>query len=161
MNTRQAQMMVAAMMVASAACAVQSVRAQGLTREEVKQQTLEAIRTHAIARNDADVERLAREETYGPSRPRAQVKHETVDALARHEVPRNDEEMDHLFAVQDAQGEALSRAQVKAETREAIRLGLIPHGEGDVVATPAQIASVHAAGERAAATAYAAAGHRR
>lgn len=45
---------------------------------------------------------------------------------------------------------ALTRAQVAAEAREALRLGAVGANEADVrVATPAQLALIHAAGLRA------------
>jgi len=42
-----------------------------------------------------------------------------------------------------------SRAQVRAEAIEAMRLGLTSDAEGDTLPTPAQLAQISAAGQRA------------
>ncbi len=45
-----------------------------------------------------------------------------------------------------------TRVQVRAETQAAIRLGLIPSGEGSPVYSPAQLDRIRMAGQRAAGT---------
>lgn len=45
---------------------------------------------------------------------------------------------------------SVTRAQVRAEAAEALRLGLLPQGEIERVATPAQMEQVRQAGLRAA-----------
>ena len=50
-------------------------------------------------------------------------------------------------------GNALSRAQVQAEAREALRLGLLPRSDVDLIATTAQLEQIRMAGLRAIAEA--------
>lgn len=63
-------------------------------------------------------------------------------SLARHEVAS--------LQLPRITGSTLSRAQVRAEAIEAMRLGLVQSGEATGrVATPQELAQIHAAGLRA------------
>ena len=124
------------------------------SRAEVKAETQAAMRANEIARNDADMERLANAAMAGDSRARAQVKADTRAAMAAGTIARNDAEFEAQLKSHDEDGMPRLRAEVVAETREAQRLGLIPHGERELVPTPEQAEAVRLAGVRAAEQAF-------
>ena len=140
---------VVATLAASALVSIDAQAAQ-TTRAEVRAETVAAMRDNRIARNDADVERIAVSAWNGPARSRADVKARTRAAMAEHTIARNDAEFEWQIQSHDEDGMPMMRAEVVAQTREAMRLGLIPHGELDVVATPQQLQAVALAGQRAA-----------
>lgn len=136
-------------------------RADGLTREQVKAELAEAIRTgeHLVGDNSNHRLRDINPGKY-PARPkeigktREQVKAELAEALRVGDVPISEQGLTayelapHRFPVR-AQPTGKTRAEVRAELAEAIRLGDAPI-TGDRGLTPAQINPQRFAAARAA-----------
>jgi hypothetical protein len=98
---------------------------------------------------------------------RAKQRAEVRAAVAAGEIPRGEAPFGDLRPPQSLRARAdvkrdegdgyrseqivsvKSRVEVRAETREAMRLGLIPRGELNPVASEAQLEQVRLAGERA------------
>jgi hypothetical protein len=90
------------------------VGSPGLTRAEVKAETLRALKAHEIQFGDVYDPIAPSSE---PSRPRAEVKAETMQALANHEVTFGDVSPPPVIAYTSTK----TRAEVKAETLQAAR----------------------------------------
>lgn len=85
---------------------------------------------------------------FKPVKTRAEVAAETAAAAQAGLIARNDADFQRIAGAGFQPYK--SRTQVVAETIEARRLGLIVHGELPIPeATPAQLASIRLAGERA------------
>jgi hypothetical protein len=106
----------------------------GLTRAEVKAETLRALRAHEVQFGDVYNPVIASE----PSRARAEVKAETMQALANHEVTFGDVSPAPVVAFVNPR----TRAEVKAETLQAARNHELQTGD---LYEPWKIAEAHQA----------------
>jgi Domain of unknown function (DUF4148) len=123
------------------------MHAAALTREQVRQELVEARRLGLVAQNEAEEDRLWRTSHYA-SRTRAEVRDEFVQAQRQGLVPRNEAQEQRLWQARTPS--VLSRQQVAAEALEARRLGLLDHGDGPAPqATPQQAEQIRLAGLRA------------
>ena len=75
---------------------------------------------------------------------RADVRLATLQARAARQIG-----VGELTLATESGAAGLSRVQVRAETLEAIRLGLIGHGEQDVVPSAEQLERIRMAGQKA------------
>jgi hypothetical protein len=91
-----------------------------------------ALALPAAAHDIGDYQRFAEFSPSSSDLGRAEVRQQSAAAVAAGETRLSDYQP--LTRWTDASAAALSRAQVAAEAREATRLGLVPHGELDVMA---------------------------
>ncbi|MBI5716787.1 MAG: DUF4148 domain-containing protein [Burkholderiales bacterium] len=87
-------------------------------------------------------------DNFKSTKTRVEVAAETAAAAQAGLIARNEADVQRIAGAGFQPYK--SRTQVAAETIEAIRLGLVVHGELPIPeATPAQLASIRLAGERA------------
>lgn len=102
-----------------------ATQAAAPTRDQVRQELVEARRLGLVPQNEAEEDRLWLA-SHRSTRTRAEVRDEFMQAQQQGLVPRNEAEVQRLW--QAGTPSVLSRQQVAAEALEARRLGLLVLG---------------------------------